>query len=76
MFGLERCLILYRFALAFVGIAWLFALPYHGLWKSTYLDEHALQPAQVTMYFDWADVHRADRYLDDLERIANATFDE
>jgi glycosylphosphatidylinositol transamidase len=28
------------------------------------------------MYFDWANVHRADRYLDELERIANATFEE
>jgi glycosylphosphatidylinositol transamidase len=62
--------------LAIVGLAWLFALPCHGLWKGTYIDEHAIQPAQVTMYFDWADVHRADRYLNDLERLVNGTFQE
>lgn len=28
------------------------------------------------MYFDWANVHRADRYLDDLERLAYSTFEE
>lgn len=35
----------------------------------------ALAEDQVTMYFDWANVHQADRYLDDLERLVqeNAT---
>ena len=32
----------------------------------TYLD-------QVTTYFDWGDVHRADRCLEDLERLVNAS---
>ena len=72
-----------------IGIVWLLVLPHEGLWKDTYVDEHALQPAQVstrfeirthrwqvTMYYDWADVHGADRYLDDLERLVNATIRE
>ncbi|OCF31947.1 glycosylphosphatidylinositol transamidase [Kwoniella heveanensis BCC8398] len=66
----------FRFVLALVGIIWLLAIPYEGLWKRTYVDEHALQPSQVTMYFDWAEVHKADRYLDTLEKIVNGTFDE
>ena len=28
------------------------------------------------MYFDWANVHLADRYLNDLELLANSTIDE
>jgi hypothetical protein len=28
------------------------------------------------MYFDWADVHRADRHLDELERLVNMPFEE
>lgn len=54
------------------------ALPYEGLWKRTYVDEHALQPAQVAVYFDWANVHKADVYLAELERLSssNSTFTE
>ncbi|WWD17002.1 hypothetical protein CI109_101438 [Kwoniella shandongensis] len=67
---------LIRAILATVGVLWLLALPYEGLWKRTYVDEHALQPAQVTMYFDWANVHQADLYLDELEKIANSSIQE
>ncbi|WRT66675.1 uncharacterized protein IL334_003635 [Kwoniella shivajii] len=67
---------LIRVILGTIGLLWLLALPYEGLWKGTYVDEHALQPAQVTMYFDWANVHKADQYLDQLERIVNGTFEE
>lgn len=38
-----------RLLLVIVGIAWLLALPYEGLWKETYVDEHAIQPAQVSV---------------------------
>ena len=31
-----------------ISIGWLLVLPYDGLWKHTYIDEHALQPAQVS----------------------------
>jgi hypothetical protein len=36
-----------RLLLVSFGISWLLALPYEGLWKETYVDEHAIQPAQV-----------------------------
>lgn len=39
---------LLRVILVVVGVAWLLALPYEGLWKDTYVDEHAIQPAQVS----------------------------
>ncbi|OCF60861.1 glycosylphosphatidylinositol transamidase [Kwoniella mangroviensis CBS 10435] len=67
---------LIRAILATAGFLWLFAIPYEGLWKGTYVDEHALQPGQVTTYFDWGNVHKADLYLDKLERIVNGTFEE
>lgn len=62
-----------RFALALIGILWLLALPYEGLWKGTYIDEHAIQPAQVSLSYDWANVHKADLYLDQLELLVNAS---
>lgn len=79
-----------RLIMVIVGYAWILALPYEGLWKGTYIDEHALQPGQVsqrqvrasrlneqvTMYFDWPNVHEADRYLDHLEQMVNATLTE
>ncbi|WVW84278.1 hypothetical protein I302_106308 [Kwoniella bestiolae CBS 10118] len=67
---------LIRLILAVAGLIWLLAIPYEGLWKGTYVDEHALQPGQVTTYFDWGNVHKADLYLDKLERIVNGTFEE
>lgn len=36
-----------RIILASIGVLWILALPYEGLWKNTYMDEHAVQPAQV-----------------------------
>lgn len=40
---------LLRVVLVVIGVAWLLALPYEGLWKDTYVDEHAIQPAQVSL---------------------------
>ncbi|TEB26622.1 Gaa1-domain-containing protein [Coprinellus micaceus] len=54
-----------------VGYLWMVAIPYPDLGRTTYIDENALQPAQVSTYWDWADVHNADRYLDDLERLGD-----
>jgi len=77
-----------RVVLAVAGVLWLLALPYEGLWKDTYVDENAIQPAQVsnqiklhadakvTMYFDWENVHQADRYLEELERLSTSTIHE
>ncbi|WWC62223.1 uncharacterized protein I303_104818 [Kwoniella dejecticola CBS 10117] len=67
---------LMRFLLATIGVLWLFALPLERLWKGNYVDEHALQPAQVNTKFDWDNVHKADLYLGDLERSVNSTFEE
>lgn len=39
-----------RGALIGVALLWLLALPYDGLWKHTYVDEHAIQPAQVSSH--------------------------
>ena len=58
------------------SICWMLALPYRGLWKRTYIDENAISPSQVTMYFDWGNVHQADYYLEQLEGIVNGTFEE
>ena len=59
-----------------ISMLWVLALPYKGLWKATYIDENAISPGQVSMYFDWANVHQADRYLEQLEKIVNGTSEE
>jgi glycosylphosphatidylinositol transamidase len=67
-----------RILLIIVSFLWLAALPYEGLWKNTYIDEHAIQPAQVTLKYEWANVFAADRYLASLEEMAerNASWSE
>ncbi|EIM89833.1 Gaa1-domain-containing protein [Stereum hirsutum FP-91666 SS1] len=67
-----------RLLLLLVGYAWLLFLPSPRLGSRTYIDENALQPAQVSTYWNWNDVHRADRYLDELElmRDRNASHEE
>lgn len=46
--------------------------------QKPYIDENALQPGQVNTYFNWEDVHHADQYLAELERLRdqNATSEE
>ncbi|KAI0688253.1 Gaa1-domain-containing protein [Cytidiella melzeri] len=58
-----------RLILLIAGYIWLLTIPssLHGQW--TYIDENALQPSQVSTYWSWSDVHRADRYLDELEAL-------
>ncbi|EKM82543.1 hypothetical protein AGABI1DRAFT_52781 [Agaricus bisporus var. burnettii JB137-S8] len=58
-----------------VGYLWLLILPSSRLGRGTYMDENALQPAQVNTYWNWGDVNAADRYLEQLEslRDSNAT---
>ncbi|EMD38058.1 hypothetical protein CERSUDRAFT_104676 [Gelatoporia subvermispora B] len=60
------------------GYVWMLAIPIPQLGQRTYIDENALQPGQVRTYWDWADVHRADRYLEGLEQLRNrnASSDE
>ncbi|KAI0721113.1 Gaa1-domain-containing protein [Cerioporus squamosus] len=61
-----------------VGYLWLLAIPSSQFGQRTYIDENALQPGQVHTYWSWNDVYRADRVLEDLERLRheNATSDE
>ncbi|TFK55129.1 Gaa1-domain-containing protein [Heliocybe sulcata] len=56
-----------RAALLLVGLLWMVIIPLPMLSQGTYIDENALQPAQVTTYWNWDEVHRADRYLDQIE---------
>ncbi|KXN92216.1 Glycosylphosphatidylinositol anchor attachment 1 protein [Leucoagaricus sp. SymC.cos] len=64
--------------LLIVGYIWMLAIPSSGLGRGVYIDENALQPGQVTTYWNWADVHAADTYLEHLEslRDLNATSDQ
>ncbi|KAJ2933795.1 hypothetical protein H1R20_g3313, partial [Candolleomyces eurysporus] len=61
-----------------VGYLWMVAIPLPELGRTTYIDENALQPAQVSTYWNWGDVHTADRYLEELEKLRdrNATSQE
>lgn len=55
-----------------VGYLWMVAIPYPDLGRTTYIDENALQPAQVATYWGWGDVHNADRYLEELEKLRDS----
>lgn len=50
-------------------------IPFQDLSRGTWVDENALQPAQVTTYWSWDDVHAADNYLTQIEDLyaRNAT---
>jgi len=64
-----------RIVLFLTGYLWILLLPLLELGQNIYIDENALQPAQVNTYWNWAEVHRADTYLRELEtlRDINAT---
>ncbi|KAH9952052.1 Gaa1-domain-containing protein [Amylocystis lapponica] len=61
-----------------VGYLWMLVIPSPRLGQKTYIDENALQPGQVHTYWNWDDVHRADNYLAQLERLRddNSTSEE
>ncbi|KIJ69020.1 hypothetical protein HYDPIDRAFT_172515 [Hydnomerulius pinastri MD-312] len=65
-------------ALFAVGYLWMLLIPIQPLSQGVYIDENALQPAQVNTYWNWQDVHRADTYLHQLEglRDRNATSEQ
>ncbi|KAI9266635.1 Gaa1-like protein [Phascolomyces articulosus] len=48
--------------LFFVGIAWIFLLPYQDFNKKTYISENALLPGQVNVYFGYNDIRTAEEY--------------
>lgn len=54
------------------------ALPMLPTEKTDKIDENALLPGQVNTHWNWAEVHSADRYLEQLEdlRDANATSEQ
>ncbi|EPQ58341.1 Gaa1-domain-containing protein, partial [Gloeophyllum trabeum ATCC 11539] len=56
-----------KVTLLVVGLLWMLLIPLPMLSQGTYIDENALQPGQVSTYWDWNDVHRADRYLDQID---------
>ncbi|KAI0362074.1 Gaa1-domain-containing protein [Trametes cingulata] len=61
-----------------VGYLWLLVIPSSRLGQGTYIDENALQPGQVNTYWNWEEVHRADKILADLEQLRdrNASSEE
>ncbi|CDO68303.1 Glycosyltransferase Family 48 protein [Trametes cinnabarina] len=73
-----RGLPLTRLLLFTVGYIWLLVIPSSQLGQGTYIDENALQPGQVNTYWNWGEVHHADRILENLEQLRdrNATHDE
>ncbi|PPQ64654.1 hypothetical protein CVT26_002744 [Gymnopilus dilepis] len=71
---LNRRLPLIKIALFLVGYLWMLLLPAPDLGRTTYIDENALQPAQVNTEWSWADVHVADQYLAQLERVRDANY--
>ncbi|KAF9647556.1 Gaa1-domain-containing protein [Thelephora ganbajun] len=64
-----------KILLLVVGYAWMLCLPLKELSRGIYIDENALQPGGVNTNWNWGDVHRADSYLSELERLrdSNAT---
>ncbi|CAE6490373.1 unnamed protein product [Rhizoctonia solani] len=67
-----------RIALFLAGIIWICCVPLAQMGRGTYIDENALQPGQVNTYWSWREVHAADRYLEDLEKLrdTNATSEQ
>ncbi|GMK58324.1 hypothetical protein CspeluHIS016_0503560 [Cutaneotrichosporon spelunceum] len=59
-----------RLALLGLGAVWIAALPHPALWKSTFIDEHALMPSGARPLWDWPDVAAADMYLMGVEDLA------
>jgi glycosylphosphatidylinositol transamidase len=56
-------------ALPILSFLWLLALPLDRWGRTTYFDENAIQPGQVNTFWDWGDVHLADRWLEGIERV-------
>ncbi|CAA7271557.1 unnamed protein product [Cyclocybe aegerita] len=71
---LTRRLWLIKFTLFLAGYLWMIYIP-SPLWgRGTYIDENALQPAQVNTNWNWGDVHAADRHLEQLECIRDGNW--
>ncbi|BGO95445.1 hypothetical protein NBRC10512_001413 [Rhodotorula toruloides] len=59
---------LVRTLLVVVGLLYMLALPYKGLGRRHYISENAMQPGQVNTYWNWADVHVADLYAENVAK--------
>ncbi|GAA6039388.1 hypothetical protein JCM8097_002829 [Rhodosporidiobolus ruineniae] len=59
---------LLRNLLILAGLLYTLALPYKGLGRKHYISENALQPGNVNTYWNWADVHVADLYADNVAK--------
>ncbi|KIJ16768.1 hypothetical protein PAXINDRAFT_10481 [Paxillus involutus ATCC 200175] len=61
-----------------IGYLWMILVPISPLSQGVYIDENALQPAQVNTNWNWQNVHQADTYLHHLEglRDGNATSEQ
>jgi len=73
-----------------IGYMWMLLIPIPLLSQGTYIDENALQPAQVcaciscspcvltqskvNTYWNWGDVHTADLHLYQLDGIRDRNF--
>ncbi|KAF5380995.1 hypothetical protein D9615_004070 [Tricholomella constricta] len=75
---ITRHLTWFKIALLCAGYIWMIIIPSPRLGRGTYIDENALQPGQVNTYWNWGDVHVADRYLEKLEllRDTNSTSEQ
>ncbi|KAK4700672.1 GPI-anchor transamidase subunit GAA1, partial [Phenoliferia sp. Uapishka_3] len=71
----QRAVPHFRTALVVAGSIYLVALPSELLARGSYVDENALQPAQVNTYWNWADVHIADGYANDVETWSRPNWD-
>lgn len=56
-------------ALLSAGLLWIAALPLPLLWKSTFIDEHALMPSAARTLWNWDEVALADGYLASIETL-------
>lgn len=59
----------FRTALFIAGYVWMLVIPSPNMGRGVYVDENALQAGQVTTHWNWEDVHIADLYLEQLEKL-------
>ncbi|KAJ4487817.1 Gaa1-like protein [Lentinula aciculospora] len=75
---IARRMAVLKLALFITGYIWMLSIPSSQLCRGVYFDENALQPGQVNTYWNWKEVHDADRFLTELEalRDINATSEQ
>ncbi|KAF9475860.1 Gaa1-like protein [Pholiota conissans] len=63
-----------KVSLLLIGYLWMLAIPAPYLGRNVYIDENALQPGQVNTDWNWDDVHVADLYLVELEKLRDGNY--